>query len=344
METLIPKQTEQETKTASLRNSIIRNRCIAESVSLLGINPDTPLNPSTPLLIGIGTGGRELSQGLPLDVLTMILTAEQLRRDVGLGNCYIVCDNEAAIANLGEKTGFTETNINRIAQANRELIKIVLDQLGISDHFSVFLGSDLQQIIGDESRDAFIEIKDQIKSKYEVGDYFAIETAQMYSLIGSGGVKIGWFNKRTSLKDKGFILDELPFDSFYMRYCEQEGLRNNASFIYVNAGVNLKPGHNDQVVKESPYACYDPKSRVLLRPDEDAEKKLSDIDKYQNTPAKVSIRKYFHNFVRQFEDVTGLDCRPKGTSTAQRVQLILDYLFAGRELESRSILSRGFET
>lgn len=333
METLVQKQTEQETKTVNLRNSLIRNRSIAESVSLLGINPDTPLNPNTPLLIGIGVGGREISQGLPLDVLTMILTAEQLRRDVGLGKCYIVCDDVASLSNVGVKKDFTEKTINRIATSNRDLIQLILEQLDFQNYFSVILGSDLDTY----------DLSNEIRTKYKTSDYFAIETAQMYSLIGLGGIKVGWFNKRTSIKNKDYILDELPFDNFYKQYCMQEGLSNNASFVYVKSGVNLSSGRNDQVVKESPYACYDSEYRVLLRPDEDAENKLNEIIRNQQIPANRSIKRYFHNLVRQFEDLTGVEIRSKQSTTASRVQLLLDYLFAGRELESLSILSRGFE-
>ncbi|OGK31061.1 hypothetical protein A3F29_02190 [Candidatus Roizmanbacteria bacterium RIFCSPHIGHO2_12_FULL_33_9] len=341
----ILKSTEQQVKMKQLNNSLAKNRCVAERVSFDGINPNTEFRSSTPLLIGIGGGGREISRGLPFDVLTMILTAEQLRRDAGLGTCYIVCADDAAYTNVGVKEGFTDDKVHRVIQAKKELIQLVVDQLGFSDNFSIFLGSNIQSTIGTGGIEVFNDITDQIRSDYGVGEYFAIEIAQMYSLVGrgKGAVKIGWFNKRISIRNKRTFMDELSFDAFYKVFCSQQGLPDILSCVYVNAGVNLKPGQNDQVVKEPPYTCYDPETRILLNPAENAERKLNPIVNNQNKPANISIRKYYDNLIRLFEDVTGINSRPKGTTTSQRIQLIIDTLFAGRELEARAIWMHGFQ-
>jgi hypothetical protein len=328
-----------------LHRSIINNLCVVESDSLRGINSKTCFEKDPPILFGIGVGGKEPSKGLPFDVLSMILTAEQTRRITGNGQCYILCADDAAITNIRRRDGFTQEKITRTILAKKELLQLVVDILDLSDHFTIFLGSEISKIINKESKNIFNDIVSDISSNFEEGQYFALETAQMYSLIGNGtgGIKIGWYAGKLE-KYSVRVFDEQWFDIFYREYCRNRSFDDNASLFYVKAGVSLRSEKNN-IIKEAPYTTYDPTSRLLLRPDEQVIDKLDRAISDRSTNASRYIEEYYLRLAKLFREVI-LDQQQNADiqrTIPEEIQSIYNFIFERNEDEAKRLWDFGFK-
>lgn len=270
------------------------------------VNPFTEFEHHPPLLFGMGGGSKALNKALPIDVLSMVLTAEKLRRELNLGRCRIICANGITYTNIPKNPDFSKEGIDRVLSAERDILQIALERLGIADHWDVFLETDIENIIGPERKAAYDRmIADADEVPFIGGHYYSIEMAQMWSLLNQevGGVKLGWFIRNLSKVQAEYIMDEQPFDARYVMFLALQGIRNTTSIPYVKAGVRIFPGTQGQVDKAAPYICYDPKDRVLLSPFEDPEAKLrAATEAGQGLRSRV-IRGHFGSIIKLFEEI-----------------------------------------
>lgn len=341
-------------------------------LSLARINPFTKFEDGPPLLFGMGGGSKALNKGLPIDILSMVLTAEKLRRELGLGRCRIICANDITYTNIPKNSEFSKEAIDRVLGGERDLLQLVVERFGIADHFDIFLGTDIGQVIGDEAKEQYdAMIIDADTVPFVGGHHYSMEMAEMYYLIGgeTGGVKLGWFMRHLEKTHGGYIMDEQPFDARYTMYLAYRGLPNKTSIPYAHAGVRLYPGVRGLVNKAAPYICYEPDDRILLSPFEDPVRKLSEATKAGGGLRLKSIRRHFGSIIKLFEEVvvnkravlptSGLDCPIErrveiddlleaelGEYSADRVgrrlQYILDFVFEGNRREAEQLYTMVF--
>lgn len=280
---------------------------IPEAISRARLNPFTQFENQPPLLFGMGGGSRALNKGFPIDILSMILTAEKLRRELGLGRCRVICANEITYTNIPNKPDeFSRESIDRVMTAERDLLQLVVERFGISDHWDIFLESDIEQIIDRELREEYDRIvADADTVPFIGGHHYAMEMAQMYALINQekGGVKLGWFMRPLNTVRPEYIMDEQPFDARYTLYLAHQGLTNRVSTPYTHAGVKLYPSEKGLVNKEPPYICYNPSDRILLSPFENPVQKLSAATEACGGLQLREIRRHFGTIISLFEEI-----------------------------------------
>ncbi len=281
-------------------------RTIPEELSLASINPFTQFENHPPLLFGMGGGSKALCKGLPFDVLSMVLTAEKLRRELGLGTINILCANDITHTNIGKHPEFSVESIDRVMSAERDLLQIVVERLGLADHFRIFLGTDMDEVLGPELKEAYDAMVEHAKEVPFVKDlHYAMEIAEMYSIINQqlGGIKLGWFMGNPSTTEPKYIMDEQPFDARYVLYLASRGIINRVSIPYAKAGVRIYPDKNGHTEKAPPYIDYDPRKRILLSPFEDPERKITEATKANGGVHLKYFRGQIDSIVGLFEEL-----------------------------------------
>lgn len=289
-----------------LAEAIQLTHTIPIKISLANINPFTPFEQKPPVLFGMGGGSQRLCQGLPIDVLKMVFTAEKLRRELDLGTIHILCANDITYTNIGKHKEFSKESIDAVMSSERDLLQLIVERLGLADHFRIFLSTDLDQVVGQElkeSYDAMVEDAKQVPFVHDL--HYAMEIAEMWSIINQqlGGIKLGWFMYNTDPDHPKYIMDEQPFDARYALYLASRGIMNNVSIPYIRAGARLYPDKKGFAQKVPPYIDYDPANRILLSPFEDAMTKMVEATKMGGGAKLKSVRGNFNTIVELFEEL-----------------------------------------
>ncbi|MEK7099354.1 MAG: hypothetical protein AAB916_02460 [Patescibacteria group bacterium] len=184
------------------------------------INPRTDWNARRRLYFGMGGGSQNLTRGLPLDAVGMMLTGEVLRRTMGLTECTILCADVITRTNP-----FPLQDIQRTLEGERDMMQYVIDLLGL-EGWRTILHSDLHALINggevtketifgtdplscvypdyirilqvmyrhiDEgiARSPFRELGRDARG-HEDNWHFALETALTEYLVGNG-IHLGWY-------------------------------------------------------------------------------------------------------------------------------------------------------
>lgn len=325
---------------------------IPPEISIARMNPFTQFENHPPILFGMGGGSKTLCKGLPMDVLSMVLTAEKLRKELNLGRCKIICANAITYTNIPKNSAFSKESIDRVLSAERDLLQLAVERFNIADHWDIFLETDIEKIIGATLKEQYDRmIIDADTVPFIGGHHYSIEMAQMWSLLNqeTGGVKLGWFIRNLNKNKPEYIMDEQPFDARYVTYLASRGITNKISIPYVKAGVRLFPGKTGQIDKDVPYICYDPKDRILLSPFENVAKKLQAATQAGGGLRSKYIRRHFGTIIRLFEEIVlGKEKLPIITGTeresklALRLQYILDYIFEGNRQAAEKIYANAF--
>lgn len=348
---------------------------ISEAISGARLNPFTQFENQPPLLFGMGGGSRALNKGFPIDILNMVLTAEKLRRELGLGRCRVICANQITYTNIPNNPGeFSRESIDRVMATERDLLQLVVERFGIGGHWDIFLESDVEQIIGRELKDEYDRIvADADTVPFIGGHHYAMEMAQMHTLINQerGGVKLGWFMRPLNTVRPEYIMDEQPFDARYTLYLAHRRLTNRVSIPYVRAGVKLYPSEKGMVNKEPPYICYNPSDRILLSPFEDPVQKLSTATEAGGGLQLRQVKGHFTTIISLFEeiviarreqlptkghnepilrrvtigDLLGEEVgryRAGSEYVGKQLQYILDYIFEGHRAEAERLYKGAF--
>jgi len=324
------------------------SRTLEHNLTELRINPYTEFEKNPPLFFGMGGGSKALCKGLPFDVLTMILTGENMRRKMNLGKCRILLANRITYTNIPRNSEFSKESIDRVMTAERDIINLVLKKFGFDKYWEAFLQTDIEDIIGKEAKQQYENIiENGDKSKIVGGHHYAIEMADIYSLVGGecGGIKLGWFIRNLDKVNGGYIMDEQPFHVRFALFMATQNLTNKVTLAYANAGARLYPGPTGELEKESPYICYQPENRLLLSPFENAIDKLKKATKAGGAFQFKYYRTFINGIIDLFENlVMGKDEDGKvirikvnnknefrGHDIAEKVEYILKYIFEGEE-------------
>jgi len=272
----------EKDKLTIFRNIIQNEPLIQVRASLERINPDSLVSDGS---IYYGTGlctTKELSIGLPFDVLEMVLVAEKIRRSLGMRRIYHhIADTHAKSNRI-----FRDEDVDYQANVAKETLERMAENLRL-ENFEVLLASEFDQT--PEYRAIYERIN---TSKH---DYVKREVADIEWYRRNKGVtiKLGWIIQATETR-LGF--DERVFDREY-----EAIIGKKLSFVYLEPGRTFDKSRP----KVSPYIHIPGETRILLRKGEDARAKISEAEKRLNDKHLGGARRNLINIIRLYEKLFG---------------------------------------
>jgi len=284
---------------------LLKNEALIEAEpSLAFLNENITDTVGGSLYYGTGlTTPREISVGLPFDVLGMMLTAEKLRRAGGFDNIY------HHIADTHAKTNdwIRPEEVDERAQQVITTLNVVKANLGLDNFFPVL----------SSSFDTQSEYLDMVESfsDSEEHEYVRREMADMEWYRTQLGVKLklGWIIQAAET-DMGF--DERRFDREYLRFKGPA-----LSFIYTKPGRTFDPSRP----KASPYIKVADEGRLLLDPSEDVASKIEmAIEVAKGDKHLGGARKHLESIVRLYESLYGTFGK---IPLEEKIQRIIDNCF-----------------
>jgi len=301
---LTPTMVDNNTRFQSV-TKLVRNEALIEAgPSLDALNPNIVETDGGSLYYGTGlTTPREISVGLPFDVLGMILTAEKLRRVGGFDNIY------HHIADTHAKTNdwISEDQVDERAKQVVQTLETVKSNLDL-EHFFPVLSS---------SFDTTPEYEELVEGfgDSEEHEYVRREMADMewYRVRHGVKIKLGWIIQ-ASETEVGF--DERRFDREYMRFHGTD-----LSFIYTKPGRTFDPSRP----KASPYIKIASEGRLLLDPGENVVVTLERAVEAANGDKHLGgARKHLESIVRLYESLYGTFGK---VPLEEKIQKIIDKCF-----------------
>jgi len=255
-------------------NQIIDNLpTMHTSLSKARVHPATTFEKGVPLFFGMGGGSKMPCQGLPLDVLKMVLTGEKLRRELGLTECTVLGADVITYTNIGRTPGFTKEKIDQVLGTEITLLNEIFKRFGFL-HWRAIRQSELAHHFDQKQvQELELNIKESDQVSFVGGHHYAIEMADI-QLLAKNGIKLGWFIRPLS-GVKEYIMDEQPFHARYALMMALLRKVHGTSLLYTHAGSRLILGADGRLQKEPPYITYTPQNRLLLSPFEDVQRKLT---------------------------------------------------------------------
>ncbi|MBD3155182.1 MAG: hypothetical protein GF368_00820 [Candidatus Aenigmarchaeota archaeon] len=230
------------------------------------LNLGSPDNPLDALYFGIGLGTtRGLSYELPLDLMTPILAAEGIKRNLGLRRVDVLIADQHM-----KETGHDPSQVDSLARERLGQVDRIRTKLGL-DGWNVHLASDIT------STSEYQEIQSEIP--FLRNPYVRMELADMEWFRRRGiDIKLGW---RSSATDH----DEGWFDSQY-----QQHVGSGMTFPYTRAGRTIDGN------AVPPYSHVGlPGNRLLLRNGEDVP------GKFQRMPK--AVQKHYGHLTNLYADL-----------------------------------------
>lgn len=286
---------------------VIRNEALIEAdPSMAFFNPNS-INerPGGSIYYGTGlTTPTAISEGLPFDMLGMVLTAERIRRAGEFEHVY------HHIADTHAKTNdwIDPAAVDVIADKTVATLERVKHNLGLADF----------QFIRASSFDTTPEYEALVRSfdSSSEHEYVRREMADMewYRKQGDVRIKMGWIIQANEA-EVGF--DERRFDREYLRFHPGE-----MSFIYTKPGRTFDTSRP----KASPYISVANEKRLLLSPDTNVHEVFADV----NDPNLGGAKKHLQNIVRAYEGLYGSlgKITKAGLTLEDKIQYIIDKCFA----------------
>ena len=289
--------------TVIIHKSLQNEGLVDAAASIPGISRTIPEGSS--IYYGTGlTTSKALSNGLPFDVLGMILMAEKLYRTLRLSHIYHHIADTHALTN----SFATLFKVEEIADKIENIMIQITKHLNIQDHFTIFRSS---------SFDRTPEYIELLKTVTTIkNNYVQREVADMhwYKEKHQTALKLGWIIQ-TNPCEQGF--DERLFDSEYTN-CFGNGLQ----FIYLKAGRTF----DQKRPKAAPYISIPGEQRILLQPNEDVEGKITKAKEIWPDKTLGGACNHLSAIVRLYDQIapksSGQDIMPK------RIQTIIDRIFS----------------
>lgn len=237
------------------------------------------------IFIGIGLCTRtDVSDGIPFDILGMILPAERLRNRLNLNRVLIqIADIHAVSNNL-----LSWREIEAIANNTKTRLTRVLENLKL-ENFKIFKASE-------NNKNKFIkDIEDQVmKNIKATNDYIRNEVLDIEFLRKNfdASIKLSWIIPGE--ENRG--TDERLFDNLH-----KEIFGTDINFLH------LKPGHtfDKKHWRVSPYIHVKGQNRILLRKNENVKEKFKSAEKIWKDKALGGARNHLKNIVRCYESLFG---------------------------------------
>lgn len=196
--------------------------------------------------LGIGLcSGQAISQGLPVDVLAMLLGQEALRRALGVEHSEVLIADSNAIA-----VGFSRTEVEAAASSTEATLERVAERLSLP----------IRCVRGSTIAPWSAVARDERLAREE--PYDAHQMAQMSAMTERGAcVKVGWVMS-SGVHDESYF--DGRFESLYP---------GTMAFVYAVCGRAL----NHRRPRVCPYVAVNPAERILLRAGESIGEKLAAV-------------------------------------------------------------------
>ncbi len=266
---------------------VTQDPLIETELSLQGIQEPIP-KVAAYFGIGLSNGSPELTTGLPIDILSMLLTAERIAK-----RKHILVADSHALTN-----GFTALSVDQIAREEQEVLQRTIENFKL-ENWSVVLASRI---------DCSPEYTTGLSTTVGEHEYVRKELADMRWFHEEKGVdlKIGWALKGNKNSD------EVSFDQ---KFREQFGER--LSFIYVVPGRTFNP----KKLRAAPYFCGDPEARILIRRGEDVAGKIAAAKERFGSEATKPYENFLNLVVRAYDKT--IEQTQRGP-LYQRLQEVID--------------------
>ena len=273
-----------------LTEFIHQETLVETNPSLAGISQISEVNA---LYFGVGLCNKDpmFSAGLPVDVLSMILSGEKL----SVPKHILVADTHATT------NGLDTESVDRLAGQYQETLQRAVENLGFSG-WRVTRASEIDQT------PAYKELIGTIEASH---DYIRRELADMrwFNQEHEVDLKVGWALKGSKNSD------ETSFDQRYQRRFD-----GHLGFIYVMPGRTFNPKR----LRSAPYFCTNSEERILLQADENVttiNNKIALAKEKFSEDATKAYEKYLNNLVRLYN--TMVENTEKGP-IANRLHQIID--------------------
>lgn len=290
---------------ASLGNVALQHPLLETRPSLSALAASHLDEPPRAVFVGVGVcGSKELSTALPVDVLGLLLPAEDVRRAVSADRLIVLVADAHATC-----VGFSKRRVRPRADDVVEKVTRVGAALGLR-HLDVLRASTLHDTHPWRRAHALVERR----TRGGTSPYFLRQTADVAALQERFGglVKVGW-----SLGGARAVhrRDEVAFDAFFRAH-----IGDHVGFLYGKAGRVL----DDRRRKAAPYVVLDPARRVCLEPDEDVAAKLERAVRTQTSATVHGARRYYRALCSSFARLTG----PLEGTVEERLQSLIGRVFA----------------
>lgn len=196
-------------------------------------------DPGAILYAGLGLAGRALSQGLALDVLSLLSLVEHLRRASKRGQATILIADTNAIA-----AGYPKILVDELAQAYLAQTKSLCAHMNAG--IEVQLASRWALLAPGE--------ENLPRAALMTAPYVRVQLGQMQALFEHDfRLKVGW-------RMPGAKRDEQHFDTIYRQHIEDPNAPHRLETIYGLAGRSFNASHP----RACPYVSYPEQARILL--------------------------------------------------------------------------------
>jgi hypothetical protein len=256
------------------------------------------------ITMGIGLSAQHtLSRGLPLDVLGMLLPAEELRRAAGAERVVALIADRHALSNGFPRAYVQEraAHITLLLKRLRAALRLPLDILAADD---VHREATHQKL--------HAQIRERAGEQHPYLTLEAADTGYLHQRYGSI-IKIGWALDRSLVP--GEVYDERVFDERF-----REWVGGPVGFAYARAGRTLDPRRPHA----APYVALDPARRLLLDPHEDIEAKLSAFSESVAPPMRNAVARHLRRITGAYSRVV----TPLRGPLEVRLRTLLQHVFA----------------
>lgn len=237
------------------------------------------------VIVGIGLCTRDqLSAGVPLDVLGLLLPAERIRRVIQGDSLVVVVADSHASTNQ-----FDDHDIQRRAEHAVAVLEQLRLRLGLK-RMRVIRASRFHRT------QAYRQVYSWLEEDSPAGahPYFKQELADVEYLDRQLGgiVKVGWAISGSASVEP--VRDELAFDRRFQKW-----IGNHVGFVYCKAGRTFE----DRRPKACPYTVLNPSRRICLDPAEDPRAKLEEAHQIARRSTIRGARKHLNAVCRAYSDL-----------------------------------------
>lgn len=291
----------------ALREAVRQDPLVETGLSLETMQAPTSDAAPAAVFIGLGLCSRQhLSQGLPLDLLGMLLPAERVRRAVGARSMVVLVADTHALSNKS----FAPAEVERQASGAVRTLRLLRDRLGL-ETLEVVRASSL------DTDQTYGAVHSEVKAAAPAGanSYFTREVADIAHLQRDLGgiIKVGWTISGSA--DESHDSDELAFDRTFRRWTGRP-----LCAVYCKAGRALDDGHP----RVSPYVTVNPARRICLHPDEDVAARLAEGRELASRDTVRGVRNRLRAITRAYSQLVA----PLAGPVEQRTQQLLRNIWA----------------
>jgi hypothetical protein len=261
--------------------SINTSEILSQGLSLLtynGNNIVTPRDNHLNIFMGIGLWSVRdgLSEGLPIDIMQMLLSATIMRSQILEANLGKISKVIILIADsMAIRAGADKEKVLQLVQIYKRSLEPLLDLLNIKEPSEIILSSELESCSHYQEALESVE-NSRIAKQLKVEDedhyaYIRTQTAitRYMNTHGHVGIKVGWICAESSKQLNGRVSaqylkhwDELKFDGWFEEICKGSTMQ----YLYAKAGLKQSGKEKSISVSEGcPYTAYSKDQRYIVR-------------------------------------------------------------------------------